>query len=189
MAVPPDPEAVALGSRIRQLRQKSGRSLREVASSAELTVSFLSRLERGQTGVTVDSLRRIADVLQVQIVDFFGRDDTPRPLLIRSGHGPVLDVDTPGHRTTSETLIPRAGSALQATLYRSPAGGGRTVPFSHPGEELIYVVEGTVTYQVGDQSYELSAGDALWHPSVTPHSWEAGGEGAVTLNVNTPPAW
>ena len=42
---------------------------------------------------------------------------------------------------------------------------------SHPGEEIIYVLEGTWEYTVGDNApLTLKAGDVLFIPAGTPHS-------------------
>lgn len=186
-----DLEAVALGARLRGLRGSRGQSLQDVATGTGVTVSFLSRLERGQTGVTVETLRRIAGFWQLEIVDLFDRQAGPKPHVVPAGTGPGLQVDSSRlrQRARAETLIPHAGTALQATLYRTPPNGGRPVPFAHPGEEFVYVVAGEVVYEVGGVAYELGTGDAIWHPSDTPHGWQTEGSGAVTLHINTPPAW
>ena len=50
---------------------------------------------------------------------------------------------------------------------------------THPGEEIIYVLEGQLEYQVGDQPpVTLKAGDVLFIPANTPHS--ARNPGSVT---------
>ncbi|MDQ0391795.1 helix-turn-helix domain-containing protein [Labrys monachus] len=183
-------EDVELGRRIRERRTSSGQSLADVARGTGLTESFLSRLERGKTGVTVDTLRRIAAFWDAELIEFLQRSSGPKPLLTRAGRGPSLQLEGNGAlNATSETLIPRMNSALQATLYRTPRGGGRFKAFSHPGEEMVYVVKGQVTYYVGSDAYELRAGDSLWHTSDIPHRWECPDCDAVTLHVNTPPAW
>jgi quercetin dioxygenase-like cupin family protein len=42
---------------------------------------------------------------------------------------------------------------------------------THPGEEIIYVLEGTLEYQVGDKPpVTLKAGNVLFIPANTPHS-------------------
>jgi quercetin dioxygenase-like cupin family protein len=42
---------------------------------------------------------------------------------------------------------------------------------THPGEEVIYVTEGLLEYQVGDKPpVTLKAGDVLFIPAGTPHS-------------------
>ena len=50
---------------------------------------------------------------------------------------------------------------------------------THPGEEIIYVIEGQLEYQVGDKPpVTLKAGDVLFVPANTPHS--AKNPGSVT---------
>ncbi|KRR19914.1 cupin domain-containing protein [Bradyrhizobium retamae] len=50
---------------------------------------------------------------------------------------------------------------------------------THPGEEIIYVLEGQLEYQVGDKPpVTLKSGDVLFIPAGTPHS--ARNPGSVT---------
>lgn len=185
-----DEDAVRLGRRVRAVRATNGQSLAEVARGTGLTESFLSRLERGKTGVTVATLRQIATFFGLQIVDLLERDSSPNPVVTRAGRGPALIADSHGGlKARAETLISRVGASLQATLYRSTENGGRFEPFSHQGEEFVYVVTGSVEYFVGERTFDLIEGDSIWHSSLDPHRWEATSKDAVTLHVNTPPTW
>jgi quercetin dioxygenase-like cupin family protein len=49
---------------------------------------------------------------------------------------------------------------------------------THPGEEVIYVLEGTLEYQIEDKPpVTLKAGDVLFIPAGTPHSVKNVGSG------------
>ncbi len=41
---------------------------------------------------------------------------------------------------------------------------------THPGEEIIYVIEGTLEYEIGGKKSRVKAGDVLFVPSGTPHT-------------------
>jgi quercetin dioxygenase-like cupin family protein len=41
---------------------------------------------------------------------------------------------------------------------------------THPGEEIIYVLEGTLEYEIGGQKSKVKAGDVLFVPAGTPHT-------------------
>jgi quercetin dioxygenase-like cupin family protein len=43
---------------------------------------------------------------------------------------------------------------------------------THPGEEIIYVIEGTLEYVIGGKSVTVKAGDVLFVPAGVPHSAE-----------------
>src|SRR5215471_19193029 len=40
---------------------------------------------------------------------------------------------------------------------------------THPGEEIIYVLEGTLEYDIGGKVARVKAGDVLFVPAGTPH--------------------
>jgi quercetin dioxygenase-like cupin family protein len=41
---------------------------------------------------------------------------------------------------------------------------------THPGEEIIYVIEGTLEYEIGGKVTRVKAGDVLYVPAGTPHT-------------------
>ena len=40
---------------------------------------------------------------------------------------------------------------------------------SHPGEEIVYVLEGTLEYEIGGKVSRVKPGDVLFVPAGTPH--------------------
>jgi quercetin dioxygenase-like cupin family protein len=66
--------------------------------------------------------------------------------------------------------------AIQAVVEIAP---GMTAPrHTHPGEEIIYVLEGSLEYQVeGKPPVTLKAGDVLFIPAGTIHSAKNVGTG------------
>jgi transcriptional regulator with XRE-family HTH domain len=65
----------AIGARIKRKREQEELSIREVARRTGLTTSFLSLVENGKANVSLDSLRRIAEALEVQRLYFLTEDD------------------------------------------------------------------------------------------------------------------
>ena len=68
----------AVGARVRQLRTAHGRMSQErLAFQAGFDPSFVGRLERGETGVTVATLAAICKVLDLTLGEFFESFDRP----------------------------------------------------------------------------------------------------------------
>jgi quercetin dioxygenase-like cupin family protein len=62
--------------------------------------------------------------------------------------------------------------------------------YQHNGEELHYVLEGEIEYEVGEKSYKLSEGDLLWHKSNVKHrASNKGNKIAKYATVGTPPTF
>ncbi|NHA04317.1 cupin domain-containing protein [Mucilaginibacter sp. HC2] len=74
------------------------------------------------------------------------------------------DLSIPGYET------------VQARIDFEP--GALAIKHKHPGEEIIYVLEGLLEYQVADKPpVTLKAGDVLFIPAGTAHSAKNVGTG------------
>ncbi len=184
----PKPIGQQVGERIAALRLEKRLTLDGLAAGTGLTTSFLSKLERGRTSISVDNLRSVAHFLGVEMVHFFERDGLSSAIVTRQGQGTPLLVGKTD--AVGESMISTARSTLQATLYRTPPRQGRSAGFSHPGEEFVYVVRGRIRYWVAEAEFVLEEGDSIWHKSSEAHRWtNIGKSPSLTLHVNTPPVW
>ena len=78
-----DPLTIEQGSIIRRMRKVQRMTIGELAERAELSISFISQLERGLTNPSISSLRRIALVLNLPLSSFFEE--------IHRDNGPMLE--------------------------------------------------------------------------------------------------
>src|ERR1700752_4937658 len=58
-----------LGDALRRLRQRQGRTLREVSGAARVSLGYLSEVERGQKEASSELLASICDALDVKLSD------------------------------------------------------------------------------------------------------------------------
>ncbi|NQD67646.1 helix-turn-helix transcriptional regulator, partial [Bacillus haikouensis] len=57
--------------KIKDLRQERGLTLKDLSAKTDLSVSFLSQVERGSSSLAITSLKKIADAFEVPITQFF----------------------------------------------------------------------------------------------------------------------
>lgn len=71
-----------IGARIKDLRRHAGLTQEQLAEKVDLDSRHLSRLEVGRHYPSLDSLERIAGVLNVPLAEFFqfATDETPAAL-------------------------------------------------------------------------------------------------------------
>lgn len=72
-----------IGSRIRELRKASGKSITDLAQLIGISQSYLSNIELCDRPCPPKILQRIMDVLQVKPADFFKEEEEPLPPRIR----------------------------------------------------------------------------------------------------------
>lgn len=65
MAKHRDPEAAAIGARVRQARKARGMTIEALAEAAETSYQFLSQIEKGEQSMTAVKFGRLAKALGV----------------------------------------------------------------------------------------------------------------------------
>ncbi|PRQ06422.1 response regulator [Enhygromyxa salina] len=63
---------ITIGARIREVRKKRELTLKQMGRRTNLSVSLLSQIERAESSASVSSLYKIANALDVRIVELFG---------------------------------------------------------------------------------------------------------------------
>ncbi|WP_425144878.1 helix-turn-helix domain-containing protein [Deinococcus sp.] len=173
-----------LGSRIRTRRRHLGLTLRAVSEQARLSVPYLSQVERNQANPTVTSLAGIARALGVSL-NFFVPEEVHETVVCRHGSGEDLHVHELPYRLKS--LAGRGPNLQMEPLLISVAPHFSSETSTHLGEEFLYVLSGQFTLRVGEEVFELEAGDSAQHPSTAPHAWGNPGDSeARLLWVGTP---
>ena len=182
----PDGPSGAPGERLRRLRVKAHKTLKEVSEATGLSISFISALERGGSGASVASLRRLAEAYGVTMRELFGADLEASTPLVRDAERPVMRWD---NGVCFEEMA-SGEKAMDPSYLRVPPGAGSEGFYSHAGEEFIYVVSGHLFVELKDQgTFRVSPGDTLYFPSATPHRWWADEEPVEAVYVNTPPTF
>lgn len=157
----------SVGQRLRAARLAKGLSARQLASLADVTPAYLSRLENGQLSPTVSTLTKVMQALGQPVADLFhGQDDGP---LVRAGQRRIIR----SHGVADELLSPtRSGRLEVLETVISPGAGSGDEPYSHPGdEECIVLNAGTLEVEVQGVRYTLEPGDALTFSCRVPHAW------------------
>lgn len=60
-----------LGVKIQTLRKVAGLTQKQLAEAAEVSTNFIGYVERGQRAISIKTLDRIAQALNVTLKDFF----------------------------------------------------------------------------------------------------------------------
>jgi len=141
--------AAAIGLRLRRLRTKRGKSLAEVAAAAEISVGFLSALERSQMSASVGTLRRLARYYRTNILDFFDATEV-NTRLVRPPKRKVLEAG-PGVRME---LLAGATRSWSRTCFASrPRPAAEFL--RHEGEEFLFVLRGELKISLASEEYHL----------------------------------
>ena len=97
-------------------------------------------------------------------------------------------VDLPVIDVWGEAVRARRVQGERITLAVIELAPNAIVPgHQHEAEQLGIVIEGSVTFTIGDERRELGPGGSWRIPSNVPHQVAAGPAGATVIDVFTPP--
>ncbi len=184
----PDTENT-LGASIRRARKRRRLTIQQVAKLSELSISFISQLERDLLSPSVNSLQKISRALGIQIGGFF-EDQGNTGRVVRAHERPRLIY--PNRNEEEYLLTPVRSKKLQVLYYRlKPGATSGDTPYSHDSdEECGVVLRGSLEVAVNGEVYFLNAGDAITFDSHLPHTWRnVGNEECEALWVVTPPGY
>jgi len=181
---------VAVGQRIRDIRRNRKLSLEAIAARTDLSIGFLSQIERGLSSPSLRVLATIADVLGVGIAGLFGANETAAPgsdaIVTREQQRAELNLWRTG---ISKQLLSPSGSDGRLNLFLvhlEPGGSTGDELYTHDGEEAGLVLEGEMKLTVDAETWTLKTGDSFRFASRRPHRFSnpSNKAKAVVLWVN-----
>ena len=178
-----------IGPKLRQLRKRLGVTLEALAGRTGLTKGYLSKIETGKMVPPIATLSRIAQAVGCEMAYFFqvqpavdGFDD--RVSVVRAGQQrPVVRGGTSfgyDYRSIAHTL---PSKAMDPFIFTFPAELQWDTFFEHQGEELVFVLSGTVVFEIAGRELTLETGDSVYFDSSLPHSGKSKGAQAQALVV------
>ena len=165
-----------IGSTVREIRQKLGLTIAEIAEQTGISRGMLSKIENAQTATSLDTLAKLASALGVSLSAFFRNYDVPGggAQLVKSGAGmEVVRRGTKRGHTYHLLAYDQGPTKLFEPFLITMDDASEVCPtFEHPGTEFIYVLEGKLEYRHGQSTYLLEPGDALTFRGDIPHGPE-----------------
>jgi transcriptional regulator with XRE-family HTH domain len=152
---------------LRQLRTQNRMSLREVAETSGLSVSFLGAVERGESDIAVGRLAQVAAVFDHDAASLLGytlRRSEPR--ILRS----EARVNVPRGSGVDFVAIRVPGTPVElmvATLEPRTTFDDVT---SHAGIDVLYVVDGSIVLVFDGVDHAVSSAECIVWPASHPHS-------------------
>ncbi|MGQ0681791.1 helix-turn-helix domain-containing protein [Bradyrhizobium sp.] len=176
-----------IGAVIRRARSARGLTLDELAGMVGLSVTFLSRIERGLVACSIGNLLEIAGALQLPPAELFAdieTEDRTRAYRVVRAIDAVPSKGADASYAWCKLASGMGEQRLEAFMLELSAKPRKPTLVAHPGEEMCFVLEGSVEFQVGDETIALARGDSIHLRSDVPHmAWARGNGGARLLMV------
>jgi DNA-binding transcriptional MerR regulator len=163
-----------IGAIVRSARTRLEMTVAELAERVGVSRSFVSAIERGESGVSFQTLSRLGEALGVTLAEFAPRRDAMTSE-VRPGDRLVTTLN--GGVTWEELAVP--GHALEPALLLAPPGESSGGPISRPAENFVFVLEGVLRFVLHDEQREVTLDEQVALTLVAGSTWSWSNPGPV----------
>ena len=174
----PAPIAARVGTALRAARLERSLSQSDLARLAGVSPSAISQAERGQRGLSLETVLELSTQLNVTVDELLRGEVATGYRLGRRGSPPRRRAVEGGEPTP---LLDDPEAGLRAYLLRLPRRGEAEPHVSHKGAELVAVASGLVQVLLATGRPVLRTGEALLVEETRIAGWRNLGVGEATL--------
>jgi transcriptional regulator with XRE-family HTH domain len=166
-----DGEIARISARIRHWREAAELTLQELASRSGLATSTVQKVETGQMIPSVAVLLKLSHGLGRRPTELISEGDADLEVayIAASEHDRIGDDKSMIIERLSGDLSEPELEMWRVHLQPDASSGRSSIHYE--GEEVVVCEKGSVVFTIGDDEYELSAGDSLHFKAHLPHSW------------------
>ncbi|PHN04587.1 helix-turn-helix domain-containing protein [Flavilitoribacter nigricans] len=179
---------IQIGLKIRNIRKNNGLKLGELADRSGISIAMLSKIENGRVFPTLPTLIQILNTLQADLNSFFSdlsTDETFSGYIFRkrADYQPVSkEEESVGFHYEFALSHTVEKSSVEVSLLKLTPNAQRN-KVSTAGFEYIYILQGQVRYELGQEVFEMETGDSLFFDGNLPHVPQNAGKTEAMLLV------
>lgn len=146
-------------------------TLQELSEATGFSKGLLSKIENCVVSPPIGTLARLAEAFDVHISDFFGTAEAhPDTVFFPKSERRRVHSYGSSLNYLYELLAPSTKRRdMQPMLVTIDGSKSRFGLQQHAGEQFIFMLEGSMHYVVGDQSFPVEPGDVLYFDARSPH--------------------
>jgi len=166
-----------IGKRIKSFRTQKQITLEGLAQRTGFTKGYLSKVEKSKKSPPVSTLGIIARALGVTISALLG-EEAPRTsfCLVRKDERPLIARNGTAFGYAYEAMAYRfPNKTMEPFLLTLPVKPKKRTLYQHEGEEILFVIQGTMKFFHGNEEYIVDEGDCIYFDSGIPHWGESVG--------------
>jgi len=174
--------SIDVASRLKELREARGISMRTLATKSGLSANALSMIERSKTSPSVSTLYKLADALGVSITAFFGEESEKKEIVfLKSDERTRMSFTRGVFEALGGEQFSGRVEPFMLTLESGASSGPHGI--EHAGHEFVFCLRGHLDYFVEKQVYRLEAGDSLLFAARLEHKWKNLGHTVATALI------
>ena len=180
-----------VGEIIHKLRKSKKMTLLELSNASNVALATLSRMENAKMTGTLESHIKICKALETDLPDLYKDLAASKKTVELRPRTARADIFIHDNKAASEMLASNFMNKKMMPILIKLGKSGRTHSEETKSgvERFVYILEGKIEANIGDNRYALVKGDTLYFESSLPHYFRNTGTiEARLISVTTPPS-
>ena len=169
----PRKEMEDVGQRIRNIREEKGLSLVDISNLTGFDIDLLADIEANKIQPQLGTVIKLSKALDSAFGRLVSGVGQKLYAIVRKDERRIVSRSTSRsgqrHIYTYKSLASDVkGRHMEALIVQLEEDPEKEVSV-HAGEEFVFVIDGTVVLEIGEDKYELEPGDSAYYLSTTAH--------------------
>jgi len=161
-------ELEQIGKNLKKIRKLRGLTISEVAKMTSISNGMVSLIERGVSAPSLGTLIALSNSLGVSLGDLVHVSEKPSSIShVLANDFPKFSIEQGRSRKIIFEDLSK-GITLSIDFIETKETSDYA-PASHPGFEVVYVLAGKLSVEIGDAAMRVEAGERVAYASTTPH--------------------
>lgn len=157
-----------VGDKIKDIRKKANVTLKKLSLQTNLSIGYLSNIERNVTSPTLNNLHLICNALNIDTVDLINSSISFDPVIKKKDRKEMYGNNT----TLKYEMLTGEGQKLRgfAQIF-SKDHTKQEITYGHDIDELGIVIKGSLFMELDGIPYDLYEGDSIYVRAHTLHKF------------------
>ncbi|WP_195269571.1 helix-turn-helix domain-containing protein [Eubacterium sp. 1001713B170207_170306_E7] len=156
-----------IGGKLRDLRKKNKLTLRQLSEAAELSIGYLSNLERDACSPTLENIQKICGILDVSLNELLEENVENRTVIRKKERKVVFEKED---AVCYESVVFGEGLMEGLCITLEPHTKYDASNWVHNYDEIGLILEGSMDIRIEKEYHHLNKGDAFYIKAKTNHS-------------------
>ncbi|SHE97286.1 helix-turn-helix domain-containing protein [Clostridium fallax] len=165
---------MSLGERIKNFRKKKGLTIKDLSEKTNLSIGFISNLERDLSSPTIHNLENICDALGIDLIDILDSNNENEDIVHKDERKQIFSTED--NKITFESLLKGAKELNALSITIDGNNSYSHMCWGHNYDEIGVVIKGCLEVEVEGKTHILNEGDSIYITKFTPHKYKNPGE-------------
>ncbi|MCC0673937.1 helix-turn-helix domain-containing protein [Clostridioides sp. ES-S-0145-01] len=160
----------SIGKKLTLCRKKQNISIKDLSKLIKVTPSLISQIEKGSVNPSINFLKSISNALNVPLITFFVPSIDDSELIVKNNLRKIV-IFPESENILYEMLSNNPFNKFEFAIMNLSPKSYCKEKNGHAGDEVAYILKGSVELSLEDDIFELNEGDSVKIPFGMRHKW------------------